>query len=91
MKPTPFDQIGQPLREVLTLPLSEALRAGLALRDAGSDVPKVSADIHGYVELASRSRSCAKSSKTVLTFALPNRFMKVPASMLGCRWCPASC
>jgi hypothetical protein len=31
------------------LPLSETLRAGLALRDAGYDVPKVSADIHAYV------------------------------------------
>lgn len=49
MKPTPFDQINQPLREVLTLPLSETLRVGLALRDAGCDVPKTSADIHAYV------------------------------------------
>lgn len=49
MKPIPFDQINQPLREVLTLPLSETLRAGLALRDAGYDVPKAAADIHAYV------------------------------------------
>lgn len=49
MKPTPFDQINRSLREVLALPLSETLRAGLALRDAGYAVPPASADIHAYV------------------------------------------
>lgn len=49
MKPTPFDQIPQPSLEVLALPLSETLRAGLALRDAGYAVPSASADIHAYV------------------------------------------